>query len=116
MSFFSLQSFSKACKNGSSLSVSEYRSSWLNCPSAVSSGPGRRLNTMLLQEFNCLRLTEEAFVYLIRFSVHKPFHYFPRMKYPGFFNCTFAFSTPYFSGNCCRHDPTSNADLLTALK
>ena len=31
------------------------------------------------------------------------------------FNCTFAFST-YFSGNCCMHDPTSNADLLIVLK
>ena len=30
--------------------------------------------------------------------------------------CTFAFSTPYFSCNCCMHDPTSNADLFIVLK
>ena len=28
------------------------------------------------------------------------------------FKCTFAFSTPCFSCNCCMHDPTSNADLF----
>ena len=32
------------------------------------------------------------------------------------FNCTFAFSTPHFSCNCCMHDPTSNADLFIVLK
>ena len=32
------------------------------------------------------------------------------------FNCTFAFSTRYFSCNCCMHDPTSNVDLLIVLK
>ena len=32
------------------------------------------------------------------------------------FNRTFAFSTPYYSCNCCMYDPTSNADVFIMLE
>ena len=32
------------------------------------------------------------------------------------FNCTCAFSTPYFFLNCCLHNPTSYGDIFIVLK